>query len=85
LIALLWTLWEWSKSIGFLGYPWGLVAYAVQNYPRLIQIADFTGVYGLSFLLSFSSAFIAELFEQRGLARRALWRPGLIGLSILFG
>jgi apolipoprotein N-acyltransferase len=58
------------------------VAYAVQNYPRLIQIADFTGVYGLSFLLSFSSAFMAEWFEQQGSARRALWRPGLIGLCI---
>lgn len=82
LIALLWTLWEWSKSIGFLGYPWGLVAYAVQNYPRLIQIADFTGVYGLSFLLSFSSALIAEWFVQRPGARRNLWRPALIGLYI---
>ncbi len=60
-LALGWTLWEWGKSIGFLGYPWGLVAYGLNNYPRMIQIADSLGVYGLSFLLALSSALIAEL------------------------
>ena len=27
LFALIWTFYEYLKSIGFLGYPWGLAAY----------------------------------------------------------
>jgi apolipoprotein N-acyltransferase len=64
LLALVWSLWEYVKSTGFLGYPWGLVAYAVNNYPRMIQIADITGIYGLSFLLALSSAALAELVPE---------------------
>ncbi|QQO08000.1 apolipoprotein N-acyltransferase [Breznakiella homolactica] len=60
LTAAVWTVWEWLKSVGFLGFPWGLVAYALNNRPRMIQIADITGVYGLSFILALSSAVIAE-------------------------
>ncbi|MFQ3546811.1 MAG: apolipoprotein N-acyltransferase [Termitinemataceae bacterium] len=60
-LAALWTLWEWGKSNGFLGYPWGLVAYGLNNYPLMIQIVDSLGVYGLSFFLAFSSALMVEL------------------------
>ncbi len=61
MLALGWTTWEWGKSIGFLGYPWGLVAYGLNNYPRMIQIVDGLGVYGLSFFLALASALLAEL------------------------
>ncbi|MDR0389767.1 MAG: apolipoprotein N-acyltransferase [Spirochaetaceae bacterium] len=60
-LALAWTVWEWLKSSGFLGYPWGLLPYALNDHPWMIQIADFTGVWGLSFLLALSSALSAEL------------------------
>ncbi len=70
LVALVWTVWERQKSVGFLGYPWGLVAYALNDRPRMIQIADALGVYGLSFLLALSSAVLAELFRCAGTLRR---------------
>lgn len=88
-LALFWTFWEWGKSIGFLGYPWGLVAYGLNNYPRMIQIVDTLGVYGLTFLLSLSSALLAELApilsQKKEELRHALWEWGktaLVGLSI---
>jgi apolipoprotein N-acyltransferase len=62
-LALGWTAWEWGKSIGFLGYPWGLVAYGLNNYPRMIQIVDALGVYGLSFILALASALLAEVLS----------------------
>lgn len=58
--ALLWAGLEFYKSTGFLGYPWGLLAYSVNEVLPLIQIADRTGVYGLSFLLAWSGAALAE-------------------------
>ncbi|MDR1178582.1 MAG: hypothetical protein LBK64_07125, partial [Spirochaetaceae bacterium] len=68
-LALAWTVWEWVKSTGFLGYPWGLLPYTVNNYPRVIQIADFTGPWGLSFLLALSSSLCAELILAARAAR----------------
>ncbi len=64
--ALGWTVLEYFKSIGFLGYPWGLIPYSLSSLPLLLQIADITGVYGLSFLLALSSATVADFCENPG-------------------
>ncbi|MDX9784307.1 MAG: apolipoprotein N-acyltransferase [Spirochaetia bacterium] len=66
IFALGWTVLEYLKSIGFLGYPWGLIPYSLSALPLLLQIVDITGVYGLSFLLSLSSALVAHWLERPG-------------------
>ncbi|MCP5453935.1 MAG: apolipoprotein N-acyltransferase [Spirochaetaceae bacterium] len=58
--AMAWAVFEWGKSSGFLGYPWGLVAYSWNTVTPATQIAESTGVYGLSFALAFVSASIGE-------------------------
>jgi apolipoprotein N-acyltransferase len=68
LLAVGWTIYEYFKSIGFLGYPWGLVAYPVGNVLPLIQFVDITGVWGLSLLMSLVNAMVAE-YAITG------WRP----------
>ncbi|MCE1196952.1 apolipoprotein N-acyltransferase, partial [bacterium] len=68
ILAVGWTAFEYLKSVGFLGYPWGLVPYSLTTAPILLQISDTTGVYGLSFLLAYSSATIAEACRTRGTA-----------------
>jgi apolipoprotein N-acyltransferase len=60
LLAVGWTIYEYFKSIGFLGYPWGLVAYPVGNVLPLIQFVDITGVWGLSLLISLVNGMVAE-------------------------
>jgi apolipoprotein N-acyltransferase len=80
LLAIGWTVYEYFKSIGFLGYPWGLVAYPVGDVLPLIQFVDITGVWGLSLLMSLVNALIAEyaLAREHSLAGgRALsgWVP----------
>lgn len=85
LLALVWTLWEYHKSIGFFGYPWGLVAYGVNYYPQMIQITDTTGVYGLSFLLALSSSIIAEAgirFRSLKKLHSPVYRSILVFMSI---
>lgn len=59
--ALAWASFEFWKSSGFLGYPWGLLPYTQSSFLPLLQVADLTGVYGLSFLLALANASIAEL------------------------
>ncbi|MGA2377779.1 MAG: apolipoprotein N-acyltransferase [Spirochaetia bacterium] len=72
LLAIGWTVYEYFKSIGFFGYPWGLVAYPVGNVLPLIQFVDITGVWGLSLLMAMINALIAEyaLAGRRLLFRR---------------
>ncbi len=54
------TCWEWVKSNGFLGYPWGTVSMSVIKSPILMQISDITGTYGITFIFALLSAIIGE-------------------------
>ncbi|MDP2790342.1 MAG: apolipoprotein N-acyltransferase [Rectinemataceae bacterium] len=64
--AVGWASFEFLKSTGFLGYPWGLIPYSLSAVPLLLQTADTMGVYGLSFLLALASGIGAEYFLARG-------------------
>ncbi|MDE5898088.1 MAG: apolipoprotein N-acyltransferase [Treponemataceae bacterium] len=58
--AAVYTLYEWVKSCGFLGYPWGTVSSAMIRWRLLIQIADITGTYGVTFLAALFAAAAGE-------------------------
>ncbi len=60
IFAAAWTVYEYFKSIGFLGFPWGLLAYPVGGILPLVQIADITGVWGVSFLVAAVNGMIGE-------------------------
>jgi apolipoprotein N-acyltransferase len=60
LLAGVWALYEYLKSIGFLGYPWGLVAYPSWDILPLIQFIDITGIWGLSLLMALVNSVVAE-------------------------
>jgi apolipoprotein N-acyltransferase len=70
LFALVWTGYELLKSVGFLGYPWGLAAYPFNMIPVLIQIADVTGTWGLTLVVVYLSAVVAELLVDLTAIRR---------------
>ncbi|MGP1594248.1 MAG: apolipoprotein N-acyltransferase [Treponema sp.] len=57
------VLWEWFKSSGFLAYPWGSTAMTALSWRTLIQIADITGVWGVTFVLAAVSALLAEVLR----------------------
>jgi len=59
-LAAAWALYEYLKSVGFLGYPWGLVAYPLGDFLPLVQFIDTTGIWGLSFLAALLNALVAE-------------------------
>jgi apolipoprotein N-acyltransferase len=60
LLALGWMVYEYFKSVGFFGYPWGLIAYPMGSFLPLIQIVDTTGIWGLSFLMALVNTLVAE-------------------------
>ncbi len=60
LLAAVWVVFEYVKSIGFLAYPWGLIAYPFGEWLPLLQIADIAGIWPISFLAAFFNALVAE-------------------------
>jgi apolipoprotein N-acyltransferase len=69
-LAVLWTAYEYLKSIGFLGYPWGLIGYPAGGILPLMQHVDVTGVWSLSFFAAGINALIAE-----SVSRLLGWNP----------
>lgn len=60
--ALCYVCYEWIKSTGFLAYPWGTLYQTTYHFKIFTQIADITGVYGITFLMSCFSALLGEGF-----------------------
>jgi apolipoprotein N-acyltransferase len=65
---ILWIAYEYLRTKGFLGYPYGITGYSQWTLIPLIQIAGIFGVWGVSALVVFPSAWFAQAFRAvRGL------------------
>lgn len=67
----IYIFYEWAKSSGFLGYPWGTVSSAMFNFPQLRQIASITGTYGITFIVVFFNCILGELFYILDIKRKS--------------
>jgi apolipoprotein N-acyltransferase len=68
--ACLWTGLEWVRTYLLTGFPWGVLGYSQTGNPWMIQIADITGVYGISFVLVLCSATAAMVWQRLTTRRR---------------
>ena len=50
-IPAAWVALEWARSYVFTGFGWALLGYSQSRNLPIIQIADVTGTYGVSFLI----------------------------------
>jgi apolipoprotein N-acyltransferase len=76
-----WTIFDYLRSLGFLGYPWGMLGTSQFPFILLIQVASLTGVWGVTFLVTlFNSATAAALLGliRRGKVRKA---PLIVALA----
>lgn len=58
--ASLYTLYEWAKSSGFIGYPWGTISSAMYRWHSFTQLAAITGTYGITYLTVMFDCIIVE-------------------------
>jgi len=65
-VGAAWAVFEFLKSNGFLGFPWGLAPYPFYQWPWFIQIADVAGLSFLSWLVVSWNAWLAEGLEVHG-------------------
>ncbi len=82
LAGALWTLFEYCKANGFLGFPWGLAPYPFHQWPWFFQIIDVTGLSFLTFLIVSWNAWLAEVLEKEGYFERT---TGLFFATMLVG
>jgi apolipoprotein N-acyltransferase len=91
LIPAAWVTAEWLRSNLGLRSSWCLLGTSLIEAPRLRQLADITGVYGVSGLIVLGNAVVAEALRvaEQGLAERRLPSTGrlrpLLECAALFG
>lgn len=64
--ALFWMVYAYLAQTWFAGYPYGTIAYAIFRWTVLIQIADFSGIWLLTFLLVLPQAFLGNWLSMPG-------------------
>ncbi len=83
LFPLAWTSLEYLRSFALSGFPWGTLGYSLYRVLPLIQIADITGVYGLSFLIALAN-MVLFLVLRRGVRGAPCRWPLSGGLLLAF-
>ena len=61
---LIWMAFEYLRTRGFLGYSYGVTGYSQWHLLPVIQIASITGVWGVSALVVFPSAWLAAALGE---------------------
>lgn len=80
---LLWTALEYAKSMLLTGFPWENLAHSQYLNLPIIQVADITGSYGVSFLLVLANAAIASFIGMdRENLRKAFAGAAAAGLLV---
>ncbi len=87
--AVCWTLLEWCYGHFLTGFPWTFIATTQYQLTPLIQIASFTGIYGVSFIIVWMSlSLFLSMASILGTPGQLGWRwaPDLApaGLAVIF-
>ncbi|MBF0235006.1 MAG: apolipoprotein N-acyltransferase [Desulfamplus sp.] len=61
--AAIWVSFEYLRALLFTGFPWGLLGTSQYTNITLIQIADITSVYGISFIIILTNGIFAMTFN----------------------
>jgi apolipoprotein N-acyltransferase len=68
---LIWLAYEYLRTKGFLGYPYGITGYSQWRMIPLIQIAGFCGVWGVSALVVFPSTWLGAALGGNALTEES--------------
>ncbi len=82
-VAAGWVTADVARLWLFGGDPWALLGYAQVDVPRLVQIADLTGVHGITFVCVTVNTALAELWIALSTRRPARGLAGAATASAL--
>jgi apolipoprotein N-acyltransferase len=75
-LPFIWVALEWARAFAISGFPWANMGYTQTPLKMLIQFADITGVYGVSWLVVFGNTVIY------GFIRNYSRRAGIVFLAV---
>lgn len=85
----LWMGMEWLRSVGYLAFPWTMLAYSQYKWNLLIQIADVAGLWPVSLAVVAVNALLYLILKDY--RRIPTWlraggaTAGLLGILCLYG
>lgn len=79
LMPFLWVAMEYVMSVGPLGFPWVSLATSQTDYLPVIQIAEWTGIYGITFWLVVVNVSLYGVL----VSPRAAWMPRIRTVLVL--
>jgi apolipoprotein N-acyltransferase len=59
---LFWVVLEYARTYVLTGFPWSSIGYSQYRFLPFIQIADITGIYGVSFLVVAVNGVLADIY-----------------------
>ncbi len=89
-VPAFWTASEYLRATLFTGFPWELLGYSQYSNLPFIQIADITGIYGISFWLALINAavllaslgFRQQRWQSQPVSRKSIGGAGLAVLTV---
>ncbi len=73
-----WVAFEYLRIQGVFGNPFAVMGYSQFRSPEIIQIAQYTGVWGVYLLVLFPSSLLAGFFQRAGKVSAASLVVGLL-------
>ncbi|MDR3243120.1 MAG: apolipoprotein N-acyltransferase [Elusimicrobiota bacterium] len=83
--ASLWVCLEYIRTYFLTGFPWLLIGYSQYKFPEIIQIAEFCGVYGISFVLIVCNILLYCWISSKNSKRFVFAALALIIVLSVFG
>jgi apolipoprotein N-acyltransferase len=86
--AFAWVFFDWLRSLGSFGFTLGGLAYSQYLFPEFLQLARYTGPYGLTFVLVFINVFggmLAARFRPAEKTEKKIWLSSAAALLVLLG
>ncbi len=80
----LWVVLELGQTYIISGFPWEPLGNGLYRHPLLLQFADITGVYGLSFLVVLVNVSVYLLWSPPRGTRLRLRQAAAVGLIVAF-
>ncbi len=87
-LPVLWVALEYARGWVIGGFPWFFLAHSQYDQTRLIQLADVTGQYGVSFFVAMVNGMVMDLlslplFARVRHSRARIARRGLFGVVVV--
>lgn len=84
-IPVAWVLLEYMRSYLFTGFPWSLIGFSQYRNLPVIQIADITGAWGVSFLVVLVNAALYLTLRKQSRIKISLIASAILILSLIYG